>query len=67
MALTEEQVVNIQHLAGYLEVTDNVRSCALTDGTRYMRIQTLTGWYTAHNIVQAVQLVLECRVERFTT
>lgn len=65
MKLTCEQVVNLMNLAGYLEVTDNVRSCALTDGTRYLRIRTLTGWYTAHNIVTAVRLLLECHAERY--
>ena len=67
MVLTREAVENLMYMASYLGVTDNVRSCALTDGTRYMRIRTLTGWYTAHTVVEAVRLLLECHNERSLT
>lgn len=65
MKLTCEQVLNLMYLAGYLEVTDYVRSCETSEGIPYMRIRTLTGWYTARNVVTAVKLLLECHVERY--
>ena len=63
--LTDSQVVNLRYLAEYLEVSDAVRFGIPTGGYRYMRIRTLTGWYMARSVVQALRLLLECHSERF--